>query len=169
MPWMTIPLASLLVSGAVGGTTAGLAIDQSLNAPSKPPAPSTTPTPLTQGQNQAQQASASGALPTLQSMTGGSVSPEYAAQFGASQSGLSNDPQATGNIQAAINQMFGLTAPGSSGLTPSTSGGGATDILSLLTKAGGGGSPTASGVPGGGDFINSTLSGDAFKGLVGGQ
>jgi hypothetical protein len=162
-------IIGLVASLAAAGVGAGTSIYESLQSPSKPPTPSTTPAPLTTAGNQAQQASVASALPTEQALTGGSLSPEATAQFGASQAGLSNDPQATGNIQAAINQMFGLTAPGNSGITPQTSNVGGTDILSLLSKSGPNASPQPSpGVPGGADFVNSTLNGDAFKGLVGG-
>jgi hypothetical protein len=139
------------------GTAAGGTIYSAVNAPSGPPKPSTTLTPLTGTQNQAQTASVANALPTLQSLTGGSLSPEYAAQFGATQSGLANDPQAPGNIQAAINSFFGLTAPGNSGLTPSSSSGGS-DILSLLSNATPGATPSLTGA---------TTGGDGFRGLVG--
>jgi hypothetical protein len=167
MPFIGIPwaVASAIAAIAGAGTSVGLGIDSALNQPGKPPAPTTTPTPLTTTQNAGQTASVANALPTLQSLTGGSVSPEYTAQFGATQAGLQNDPQSTGNVQAAVNQFFGLTAPGSSGLTPSATGGG-TDILSLLSKA----APQTPQAPspsggGGNDIVSQLLSGQDFKGL----
>lgn len=123
---------------------------------------------MTATQNQQQQALVGQQLPNLQSLTGGSLSPEYAAQFGALQSGLGNDPQASGNIQAAVNQFFGLTAPGTTGFTPGTSGtpgvssgtggGGLMDLISRASPSGGGG---------GGSFVNDSLNSEMFKGLAG--
>jgi hypothetical protein len=160
------PLAVAIATIAAAAASTGLGIYEATNQPGKPKLP-TGPAALTGTQNAQQTAAVSQQLPTLQSMTGGSVSPEYAAQFGATGAGVANDPQATGNIQDAINKFFGLSATGTSGLTPASGGStGGGDILSMLSK---GKPPT----PGGGgdvgspDFVNSILNGDAFRGLVG--
>lgn len=157
-----IPLLVPILTAAAAATTIGTQIYSLENQPGVPK-PSTTPSPLTAAQNANQAASVGGQLPNLQALTGGSVSPEYSAQFGATQSGVANDPQATGNIQAAINQFFGLSAPGSSGLTTSSGPGGGGGIADLLTKA----KIPGAGGEGGGNFVDSILSGDSFKGLAG--
>lgn len=162
---MPVGLVAAIATIAAAATTTGVTLYEAANQPGTPK-PSTTPSPLTTSQNSQQAAAVGQQLPTLQSLTGGSVSPEYASQFGATQAGVANDPQATGNIQAAINQFFGLSAPGSTGLTPPGGGaGGAGDIISLLSKP-------KSATPGaspeiGPDFVNNLLSSDAFKGLTG--
>jgi hypothetical protein len=165
MPFV-IPFIPLIAAAATTGTTIGLDL---ANQPSgTPPKPTTTPAPLTQPQNAAQTAAVSSALPTLQAQTGGSVSPEYAAQWGASQSGLGNDPQATGNIQAAINNLFGLNAGGNSGLTPASSSQGGGDILSALSRPQPNPVSPSPGGGGGSDIFSQLLSGGDFKGLLAG-
>ena len=167
-----------IIGAAVTATEIGLQASGALTPNS--PKVSTAPQPLTAQQNAQQTAAVGQQLPNLQSLTGGSLSPEYAAQFGAVNAGVANSPQSTGNIQEAINQFFGLTAPGSTGLTPSAGGasggpgitsltgtpapspaipgigGGGSDIMSLL-KGGGG-----SGI---GDWVQKALSGNDFRGL----
>jgi hypothetical protein len=170
MPPAIITAIGAIVSAAAA--TAGTVYSLE-NQPGKPKLP-TGPAPLTTSQNASQAAAVGQQLPSLQSMTGGSVSPEYAAQFGATQSGVANDPQATGNIQDAVNKFFGLTAPGNTGLTPTTGGGGGGGILDLLSKPSQS-TPGATGVPGAGgggggggsDFISSLLNSDSFRGLAG--
>lgn len=157
MPFI-VPFIPLIAAGVTAGTQIGLTLSGA-GQPGSAKMP-TGPTALTSAQNAAQQAAVSSQLPNLQSMTGGSLSPEYAAQFGATQSGLANDPQATGNIQAAINKFFGLTAPGETGLTPgssASSGGGIMDFIKNPATI----TPHAS--PG---WIDQTLQGNDFKGLV---
>lgn len=159
-------MIAAIIGAAVSATQIGLQASGAFT-PDSPKAPKPGSTPLTTTQNQQQQALVGQQLPNLQSLTGGSLSPEYAASFGATQSGLANDPQASGNIQAAINQFFGLTAPGTTGFTPGTAGspgvgggtggGGLMDLISRASPSGGGG---------GGSFVNDQLSGDLFKGLV---
>lgn len=158
-----------LIPVAIAAIGAGVGIEESLNSPGTPNLSKAPPlTPLTAQQNQNQQTAVGSTLPNLQSLTGGSLSPEYAANFGALQSGLGNDPQATGNIQAAINSFFGINAPGTTGLTPvgtGTSGGG---ILDLLKTAGPSGVSSGTGAPPGGfqPWIQSVLNGNEFKGLA---
>lgn len=159
------------IIGAIASTVPSI-VGAIEGGPSTPKPPSAAPTsPLTSAQNRAQTAAVTQTLPNLQELTGGSLSPEYAAQFGATQSGLGNDPQATGNIQEAINKYFGLTAPGDKGFTPSSGsaggggGGGIVDLLAQAAKAKGGSSGGA--VPGGTDFINENFNADAFRGLAG--
>ncbi len=163
MPF-TLALAAALAGIASAGVGTGLSIDSALNQPSAPKLPTSTATPLTASQNASTTAAVGQQLPTLQALTGGSVSPEYAAQFGSTQAGVNNTPGASGDVQAAINQFFGLGASGSTGLTTPTGGtnpGGNPlgDIVKRLTSSGGGegGSPS---------FVNSLLSGDDFKGLA---
>ena len=165
MPPAIIPA---IIMGAMDVAQVGMQL-AGVGQPGRPPAP--TVQPLTTAQNKQQQSAVGQALPDLQSLTGGSLNPEYAAQFGATQAGVANDPQATGNIQAAINQYFGLGAPGQSGLTPTSGGGGigaATSgmpgILDLLSRGG------ATRMPGGGggqygDWINQVVGGNQFQGL----
>ena len=172
MPFASTALAiGSIIAAGVGGTEMGLQLSGA-GQPSTPKA-STTPSPLTAAQNQNQQTAVGQSLPNLQSITGGSLSPEYAAQFGALQSGTANDPQATGNIQAAINQFFGLNAPGQSGLTssssaPSGGGGGILDLLSKPTSGGTNSAPSLTGSsPGIQGWIQQQLQGNNFTGLQG--
>jgi hypothetical protein len=165
---MPLPVIVALASLAAAGTTTGLAIDSALNQPGQPKLP-TAPTPLTSTQNAQTTAAVGQQLPSEQALTGGSLSPEAAAQFGATGAGVANNPQASGDIQAAINQFFGLGAPGSSGLTtaPGSTSSGGPGILEMLSKAvpgAGGGGGTPGGSP---DFINSMLNSDTFRGLAG--
>lgn len=156
-------IIAAIIGAAVTATTTGLELS-GVGRPDTPKAPDPNKlTPLTANQNAQQQAVVGQQLPNLQSLTGGALSPEYAAQFGALQSGLGNDPQASGNIQAAINKYFGLNAPGNTGLTPgstgSPGGGGIAELIQKGLPTGGGG--------GGGSFVNDQLNGDLFKGLSG--
>ena len=157
-----IPLIAAATTATVGGLQMA-----GVGRPDTPKPIDPTKQPLTASQNQSQQAAVSQALPNLQSLTGGSLSPEYAAQFGATQAGLGNDPKATGNIQEAINQFFGLTAGVTSGLSPSSSvapsGGGIMDLIKLPPSTGGG----TPGVTGGSDWVTQALQGNDFRGLAG--
>jgi hypothetical protein len=158
-------IIAAIIGAAVTATTTGLELS-GVGRPDSPKAPAPGPQPLTTGQNQQQQAAVSQQLPNLQSLTGGSLSPEYAAQFGALQSGVGNDPQASGNVQAAINQFFGLTAPGQTGLTSSTGTGGGNPLADLLkTPLSGGTSPPPGG--GYGPWIQQAINGNEFRGLQG--
>lgn len=132
MPFI-VPFIPLIAAGVTAGTQIGLTLSQGGGGGSSLPTTPTT-TPQSPTTNAAQKASVASALPNLQSLTGGSLSPEYAAQFGASQAGLSNNPQAAGNVQAAINQFFGLNAPGESGLQPGGGNVGKT-ILDTLSQS----------------------------------
>lgn len=163
---MAPAIIAAIITSAVAATTTGLEI---ANQPSAPKPVSTAPVPLTEGQNQAQKTAVGQALPNLQSLTGGSLSPEYAAQIGAVQSGVGNDPQATGNIQAAINQFFGLNAPGNTGLTPNASGSsGGGGITDLLKNAGTSGASSPGGSSNIGNWIQqATSGGNDFRGLAG--
>ena len=161
-----MPQVVALLPLVLGAVTAGESIYGMVNRPSAPRITAPTPTPQTTAQNEAQRAAVSSSLPTLQALTGGSLSPEYASQYGATQTGLGNNPAAAGNIQAAINAFFGLTAPGTTGLTPSatTTGGGSTSTIDLLNRATPSRGLTTGG--GGGSLVDSLLSGDEFRGLA---
>jgi hypothetical protein len=168
-----VVVAALISAGATVGTTLGSDFFSGFHA-DKQPAPTA---PLTTAQNTGQAAAVTQQLPTLQSLTGGSLSPEYAASVGAVNSGVGNSPQSTGNIQSAINNYFGLTAPGDTGLNPaasgvtggpgitsftgsnsppSTGGSAAPDIMSLLRSGSGNGM---------GAWVKSVLDGNQFSGL----
>lgn len=114
-----MPLAAIaaIVSAAVNAAQLGYQIS---NAPGTPKV-STTPKPLTPAQNQQQTMQASQAAPNMQEATGGSLSPEATASYIAQQSNASGVPLAGQNIQAAINQFFGLTGQGNQGLAPERS------------------------------------------------
>jgi hypothetical protein len=165
-----------LISAAIGAATTGVSIAETLGADSTPK-PSTTPTPLTSTQNAGQTAAVGQQLPNLQTLTGGSLSPEYFAQFGQQQAGLGNNPQATGNVQSAINNLFGFSAPGQTGLTPSTStgstpatqggGSGLPGILDMLNKPPNGGSSPFGGSGGAPSWMQAVLNGNSFQGLAG--
>jgi hypothetical protein len=169
------PIVAAIITAATAATETGLQLSGALTPDS--PRPSTTPSPLTANQNKAQQAAVSQQFPNIQSLTGGSLSPEYWAQQASSNAGLNNDPQATGNVQAALNQIFqtiGLSAPGQTGLTssaPSTTGGGGTGspgILEMLQKPSS--LTTNSPLTGGGGmqgWIQQQLQGNSFQGLAG--
>ena len=158
-----LPFVPLIAAG-IGAAGTGLSIDEAINAPSAPKI-SATPPPLTGPQNAQTTAAVGQQLPTLQSLTGGSLSPEYASQFGATQGGAANNPQATGDIQAAINQYYGLTSPGQTGLNPtgSTPNSGTPGILDILSKP-----PGSTGQPGGNgiqNWVQRQLNGNQFQGL----
>lgn len=150
-----------LISAAVGAAGVADTIYNQVNAPSGPATTPTQPQPSAApaGINQAKVAGVESTFPTLQSFTGGSLSPEYAAQWGATQTGLGNDPQAAGILQQAINQYFGLGAPGQSGLT-SPGGNSITDILSKVNP---GGSPGATAT--GTGLVDNLLQSGDFKGF----
>ena len=159
-------VAAIIGASATGAATISEIAYQAASAPGTPK-PNTTPPPLTPQGNQQQTAAVSQQLPDLQSLTGGSLSPEYAASFGATQSGLSNDPRATGNIQNAINNFFGISAPGQTGLTTNTLSAptGGPGILDMFKSSGTG---TASPLAAGGGmpaWIQSVLNGNQFQGL----
>jgi hypothetical protein len=167
MPDIGLPLIVSLISAGVGGVSTGVGLYEQSQAPRTPQAGFAPPAaPLTAGQNAGQSAAVGQQLPNLQALTGGSLSPEYAAQFGAGGAGVSNNPQATGNIQQAINSFFGLAPVGSSGLTQNSiaqpSGG--PGILDLLQRPNSGSSPLASGggLP---SWVQSVLGGNNFQGL----
>lgn len=150
MPPALIAVLPAIIAAA--GTAATLGVELT-NQPGATPPISKAPVPQSAATNQAQTAAVSNTLPTLQSLTGGSLSPEYAAQWGADQAGLNNNPQAAQNIQAAINQYFGLGAPGQTGLTPTggTGGNSITDLLSRLPSPG-------TSAPGGGSLVDGLLN-----------
>lgn len=160
-----LPLIVSIAGLASAGVGTGLSIYSAMNQPSMPKIGPTAAAPQTAATNEAQRASVSGTLPTLQALTGGSLSPEYASQYGATSTGLGNNPAAAGNIQAAINSFFGLAAPSTTGLTPSstTTGGGGTSTIDLLNRAS---ATRAPGGGGGGSLVDSMLSGDEFRGLA---
>ncbi len=163
MPEIIALLPAILTSSAAA-LTIGEGIHSLVSKPGTPKA-TTTPQPQSPTTNAAQTAAVGQQLPTLQSLTGGSLSPEYFAQYGGSNAGLGNNPSATGNIQEAINKFFGLTAGGSTGLTPEGATSGGNSLLELLSRTTSKPAQAGSG-GGGGGLVDSLLSGDAFKGLV---
>src|ERR1700677_3542774 len=173
-PLGIIGVESWLALASALGTAAsvGVSVDQALNTPSAPKI-SNTPTPLTAAQNAGQTAAVGQQLPNLQTLTGGSLSPEYFAQFGSSAAGVNNNPQSTGNVQQAINSLFGFSAPGQTGLTPTTStgstpatqggGSGLPGILEMLRAPSGGTSTSSGGMP---SWMQTVLNGNQFQGLA---
>jgi len=162
MPFI-VPFIPLIAAGL----TTGVGLFEGSKKPSLPAAIDPSKQPLTAAQNRQQTAAVASELPNLQSLTGGSLSPEYASQFGALSSGLANDPRAAGNIQAAINQFFGLAAPGETGFSKSETGAGGAGILDILKGVSVPGSaPKPPTTVGGSDFVNEALNSDTFKGLV---
>lgn len=160
MPFI-LPFIPLIAAG-VGAAGLADTVYNQVNAPGAPAATpaSTTPQPQTAATNTSQTVAASSALPTLQSLTGGSLSPEYASQWAGTTTGLGNNPQAAGNIQSAINQFFGLTAPGQSGLTqPGGASPGGNSITDTLTNS------LISGQGGGSSLVSGLLNSDTFKGF----
>lgn len=160
-----MPMVIPIITAVAAAVSAASGIMGMVDRPGTPKVPDPTKQPLTAAQNKQEQAAVGQALPDLQSMTGGSLSPEYAAQFGALQSGLANDPKATGNVQAAINQFFGLAAPGKTGFTPEAAASSETPFTDFLKKI----MPQLSGQQpqGGSDWVSQTLQNQDFKGLAG--
>lgn len=159
MPFI-IPFIPLIAAGVTAGTSLGLTLsNQPGSAPQIPTGP-TTPQPQGTATDTAQKAAVASSLPNLQSLTGGSLSPEYASQWAGLNTGLSNNPQAGGNVQAAINQFFGFGSPGTTGL--STAGPTGNSITDLLSRVGATSTPTG----GGGGLLDSLLQSDTFKGLT---
>lgn len=159
MPWI-VPFIPLIAAGVTAGTSIGLTLsNQPGDAPQIPTKPVTPPV-QTDATNAAQKAAVASSLPNLQSLTGGSLSPEYAAQWAGLNTGLGNNPQASGNVQSAINQFFGFGSPGTTGL--STVGPTGNSITDLLSRVGATSTPTG----GGGGLLDSLLQSDTFKGLT---
>ena len=163
MPPAFLAVLPVIISAATEAAAIGVELTN------KPSQQTVTPTPTTTAQSPgtsaAQKAAVASSLPTLQSMTGGSISPEYAAQWGGQQTGVSSDPQGGKNIQDAINQFFGFGAPGTTGLSTTGTGGGTpgnsiTDLLSKMSVPG-----AQSG--GGGGIVDAALSSDTFHGFGG--
>jgi hypothetical protein len=174
-------LAPAVIAAIIGATATGVGTAANLweqGNQANPKFANPTATPLTSTQNAGQTAAVSQQLPNIQALTGGSLSPEYYASIGGTNAGLGNSPQSTGNIQQAISQYFGLSAPGDTGLTPTGSGpsggpgitsltgsappstgSGSPDIMSLLRGSGG------SGGNGVGNWIQSVLNNNQFSGL----
>src|SRR5271167_847233 len=121
MPFI-LPFIPLIAAG-VGAAGLADTIYNQVNAPGQQQAPTTPTTPQPQGAalDQAQKALIGTSASNTQAATSGFASPDYTASIGATDTGLLNNPQAAGNIQAAINQLFGFGAPGQGGLTPSGS------------------------------------------------
>ena len=123
----TIALIGLLVSGAFGGAELGL------NIANKPSTPGPTPTPVpTQAQNnqaaaaqkQAQEASVSGAFPTLQQQTGGSLSPEATVLMASILTGNAGAPGIGATGQDLITKILTGAGGSSSSGSPVTAGSG---------------------------------------------
>lgn len=161
MPFI-IPFIPLIAAGVTAGTSLGLTLsNQPGSAPQIPTGP-TTPQPQGTTTDMAQKAAVASSLPNLQSLTGGSLSPEYASQWVGLNTGLGNNPQAGGNIQSAINQFFGFASPGNTGL--SSTGPTGNSITDLLSRVGAtSGTPTGGG---GGSFIDSLLQSDSLRGFA---
>ena len=122
-----------------------------------------TPTAQTPSTTAAQKASVASAAPNIQSASGGSLSPEYWAGMLGTQTGVGADPQGQGNIQAIINQAFGLGAPGQTGLGnsgTSPSGNSITDLLANVRL------PSSGSTPGSG-IVDAALNSDTFHGFGG--
>lgn len=163
-----MPMVVPIIAAVASAVSAASGIMSMIEGPpGTPKVPDPTKQPLTAAQNKAQQAAVGQSLPDLQSLTGGSLSPEYAAQFGATQAGLGNDPKATGNVQEAINQFFGLAAPGKTGLSPESASSASTPLTDLLKSI----FPQMAGQQQqggmGSDWASQTLQGNDFKGLAG--
>lgn len=157
MPFI-IPFIPLIAAGVTAGTSLGLTLSNQPSAPQVPTAPITPPA-QTDTTNTAQKAAVASSLPNLQSLTGGSLSPEYASQWAGLNTGLGNNPQAGGNVQSAINQFFGFGAPNTSSL--STAGPTGNSITDLLSRTG----ATSTPAGGGGGLLDSLLQSDVFKGF----
>lgn len=168
---MTPALVIGLISAAVGAAGVADTIYNQVNAPSGPTAPTPTgPTPQTPATNQAQIAAASQSIPNVLSSTSGFASPGYTEDVASTATGLGSNPQAVGNLQAAINQYFGLSAPGTSGLAS----GGNNPVTGLLQSLpgvpgvtgasafGGGGGGLAGG---GSSIVDNLLNQQDFKGF----
>lgn len=163
MPFI-VPFIPLIAAGITAGTSLGLTLsNQPGSAPQIPTTP-VTPGPQTQATNLAQRASVAAAAPNQQALTGNSLSPEYWAQWAGLNTGLGNNPQAAGNIQAAINQVIGVGAPNTSSL--STAGPTGNSITDLLSRVGATSGTPAGGGAGGGSLVDSLLQSDAFRGFA---
>jgi hypothetical protein len=155
------------IAAAASAVSSGVGLVKSLTAggPEGPSVPTTTTpsaAPQSATTNQAQKAAVSQALPNLQALTGGSLSPEYAALWGGQQTGLNNNPQAAGNIQEAINNYFGLGATGNTGVSKGGENiAGGPGILDILSKV-----PTMPHAPSAGGGIAQDILNSDFHGLV---
>jgi|SRR5208282_3464233 len=141
-----LPFIPLIAAG-VGAAGLADTIYNQVNAPGQPAPTPQTPQPQGAALDQAQKALIGTSASNTQAATSGFASPDYTASIGATDTGLLNNPQAAGNIQAAINQLFGFGAPGQGGLTPSgsQSGNSITDLIQRATAAQGGGAGAGAG------------------------
>lgn len=131
MPPAIIPIVTALVTAAGVGTS----IYSLTNQPSAPKVGPTGPQPLTSGQSNDVKQAVSQQLPNLQSLTGGSLSPETTAVLASLAAGTAGDPRTSGLTQQVINQFFGLGAPGNTGLTSTGTGSTSTPSLSAPSGA----------------------------------
>lgn len=149
-----------IISAAVGAAGVGESIAQSQQGgPPKPPPP--TPQPQAPATNAAQISAVQQSIPNYIANTSGFASPGYVEQMAGANTGLSNNPQASGNLQAAISQYFGLTAPGQTGFTGQTANPITSSSLNLPGGTGAGGSPLTGG--GGSSFVDNLLNQQDFK------
>ena len=166
MPFLAA-LPAIIPALIGAAATVGQVIYSDVNQPGAPKSPGpVAPVAQSPTTNAGQTTAAAQTLPTLQSLTGGSLSPEYASQFATLQSGQGNNPQAAGNVQAAINQFFGLGAPGQGGLSTGGVSPGGNSITQLLQGgiAGVPGSSGGTGAPG--SSVTDSLLNQNFTGFA---
>lgn len=140
-----------IISAAVGAAGVGESIAQSQGGGPPKPTP-VIPQAQPAATNQAQIAAVNQSIPNYITNTSGFAAPGYYEQMAGTQTGLSGNPQASGNLQAAIQQYFGLTAPGQTGFAGQTS--------NPVT----GGSPLTGG---GSSIVDNLLNNQDFKGFAG--
>lgn len=114
-PTMLAWLIPLIVGGAGVGTQIGMDIANQPGPAPKPVAP-TGPSAPSISAAVAPQAS------TIESLTGGSISPDYLSSIAPQLAGVANQPNTQNGVQQFLNQFFGQGGGGGGGAAPNNVG-----------------------------------------------
>jgi len=106
-----------IIAAAIGAAATAAEVGVQISGAGQPGSPKPTPAAAPAGPTANQVAAAAGpqAL-TIESLTGGSVSPDYLSQIAPTQAGVGGQPNTNAGIQQILNQIFGKGGGG----TPST-------------------------------------------------
>lgn len=114
---ISAPIIAALISAATAATTTGLSL-AGAGQPARPPQPKPQPTGPTASQVQA---AVTPQAMTIESLTGGSVSPEYLSTIAPVQAGVGGQTNTQAGVQAALQQILGNKGPFLPGTAPSSS------------------------------------------------
>lgn len=113
-----IPAIMAIISGVIGAGSTAYSIYESQNQPGLP---KTAPAPSGPTTQQAQSAIAPQAT-TIESQTGGSVSPEYLSTVAPVLAGVAGQPNTPAAMAAILSQILGSGSTPSAGLSPGGTG-----------------------------------------------